>query len=132
MVEFADVSFARVGCGCGAADDYARAGRAECDWAGTGRTSWRDTDGGIAGGGERVWSAAIFYAGAGYGIREDARTGEENLGRAGARGYGARDPHVSPGSGDQRMGRGAQRTWSPSGERDFDAAGCGCGWRSEN
>ena len=43
-------------------DDHARAGRAKCNWSGTGWAAGRDSHHGIAGGGLALRRASIFYA----------------------------------------------------------------------
>src|SRR5580704_3555186 len=122
MVEPAGLSFAWTECRCGTADDYARTGRAERDWAGT---RWRAGSGahrGIAGGRATVRRASIFHARARYGRFEEPGPGDEGVGKFGAVRHGARDTNVPAGRGDQRLGRRAFRARASPGERNFDAA----------
>src|SRR5271170_4884676 len=107
MVESAGVSFARIERGRGAADDYARTGRTERDWAGAGRRVGRGAHGRIAGGGWTLRRASVFHARVGHWIFEKSRAGAEGVGKFGAGRHGARDTDVPSGGGDQRLGRGA-------------------------
>src|SRR5271165_1344221 len=100
MVEPAGVSFAWIERGCGAADDYARSRRAECDRAGAGRGARRGAHGRIAGGRTTLRRAATFYASAGYGIFEEPGPGVESVGQFGAGRHGASDTDLPAGRGD--------------------------------
>src|ERR1700691_3076066 len=122
MVEPAGVSFAWIERGCGATDDYARAGRTERDWAGAGWRIGRGPHGGIAGGGRTLWRASVFHAGFGHWIFEESGPGAEGVGKFGAGRYGAGDTDLSAGRGDQWLGRRAFGARASSGERNFDAA----------
>src|SRR5580658_7809742 len=127
MVELAGISFARIERGCGAADNYARAGRAERDRAGTGWRVGRGAHGRIAGSGGTLRRAPVFYASAGYGIFEESGPGAESVGKFGAGRYGASDTDLPAGRGDQRLGRRSFGSRASSGERNFDAASGGGG-----
>src|SRR5580692_4247331 len=127
MVESAGLSFPWIERGRGAADNYARAGRTERDWAGAG---WRVGGGAhrrIASGGKALRRASVLHAGLGHGLFEKSGPGTESVGKSGAGRYGAGDTDLPAGRRDQRLGRSGLRTRAPSGERNIDAAGGGGG-----
>src|SRR5271169_205147 len=95
MVQPAGISFARIERGRGAADNYARAGRAERDRAGTGWRVGRGAHGRIAGGRTTLRRAAIFHARFGHRIFEESGAGEQSVGKSGAGRYGAGDTDLS-------------------------------------
>ncbi len=74
---------------------------------------------------------SIFHARARQRLLEKPRPDAEVLGRPARGRHGARDPHLSPAGGDQRMGRRARRPRPASGQRHFDAARGARGGRSE-
>src|ERR1700683_4973551 len=115
MVESAGLSFAWIERGRGAADNYARAGRTERDWAGAGWRVGRCAHRRIAGGGRALRRASVLHAGLGHWIFEKSGPG---AGR-----YGAGDTDLPAKRGDKRLGRSDLRTRASSGERNFDAAG---------
>src|ERR1700733_3152274 len=125
MVESAGLSFPWIERGRGAADNYARAGRTERDWAGAGWRVGRGAHRRIAGGGRALWRRAVLHAGPGHWIFEESGPGAESVGKSGAGRYGAGDTDLPAARGAPRLGRGASdlRTRPPSGERNFDAAG---------
>src|SRR6202044_3397531 len=127
--EFVDLSFARPGCGRWAADSYAWPGRTECDWPRTRRGVGSDSHRRIARGRRTLWRASVFHPRARLWFFKERRPNNEDLGQHRVGRYGAGHSHVSPGIGDQWLGRRAFRTWSASSERHTHAAGgsCGCG-----
>ena len=105
-------------------DDHARTGRPECRRPRAGWSAGRDSHDGAARRGNRYGVHQFFTRAVDTGFSKSPEWTMKIWGDQLPDGrYGARDSHLPSASGDQWLGRHAQRTWAASSQRTSDSAG---------